>query len=167
MVLSSRLRPLRLPLRVSPWLSVCLSRFSGRVAFLPCSLTPSSVPSELCHSGYSDSGGGAGETSPAARSAARDFFCYPSPAGWRHPVRLSGEVVRGGSWNNHRDNARCAYRNRNHPGNRNDNLGFRVVLRSSHVLPPLLLVSPAGWDGASGIQVSGVFRQCRPIRASD
>ncbi|MBK7955258.1 MAG: SUMF1/EgtB/PvdO family nonheme iron enzyme [Candidatus Accumulibacter sp.] len=77
----------------------------------------------------------------AARSAA---LCYPCLAGWRHPVRRSGEVVRGGSWNTHRDNARCAYRNRNHPGNRNDNTGFRVVLRSSHVLQPLLLVPPRG-----------------------
>ena len=52
--------------------------------------------------------------------------------------------MRGGSWNNHRDNARCGIRNRNHPDNRNDNIGFRVVLRSSHVLPPLLLVPPPG-----------------------
>jgi hypothetical protein len=52
--------------------------------------------------------------------------------------------VRGGSWNNPRDNARCAYRNRNQPDNRNNNLGLRVVLRSSHVLLPLLLVSPQG-----------------------
>jgi formylglycine-generating enzyme required for sulfatase activity len=50
-------------------------------------------------------------------------------------------VVRGGSWNNTSDNARCAYRNMNKPENRNNNLGFRVVLRSAHVLPALLLVS--------------------------
>ena len=42
-------------------------------------------------------------------------------------------VVRGGSWNNNQDNARTAYRNRNHPNNRNNNIGFRVV-RSSHIL---------------------------------
>jgi hypothetical protein len=51
------------------------------------------------------------------------------------PVRQSGNVVRGGGWNNHRSAARCAYRNRNHPDNRNNNLGFRVVLCCSHVLP--------------------------------
>ncbi len=44
-------------------------------------------------------------------------------------------VVRGGSWNNNRDNARAAYRNWNHPDNRNNNIGFRV-LRSSHTLGP-------------------------------
>jgi Sulfatase-modifying factor enzyme 1 len=55
-------------------------------------------------------------------------------------VRRSGKVVRGGSWNNNSDNARCAIRNRNHTDNRNNNLGFRVVLRSSHVLQALLLV---------------------------
>lgn len=36
--------------------------------------------------------------------------------------------MRGGSWNNEQRNARCAYRNRNHPDNFNNNLGFRVVV---------------------------------------
>lgn len=45
-------------------------------------------------------------------------------------------VVRGGSWNDHRDNARCAFRGRLHPGDRNYYLGFRVVLRSSPVSRP-------------------------------
>ena len=36
-------------------------------------------------------------------------------------------MVRGGSWNNNRHNARCAYRNDNDPDNRNNNLGFRVL----------------------------------------
>ena len=44
--------------------------------------------------------------------------------------------MRGGSWNNTEINARCAYRNRNQPENRNDNQGFRLVLRAAHVLPP-------------------------------
>jgi len=39
-------------------------------------------------------------------------------------------VVRGGSFNNNHRNARCAYRNNNHPDNRNDNMGFRVVVVS-------------------------------------
>lgn len=34
---------------------------------------------------------------------------------------------RGGAFNNSQANARCAYRNRNNPNNRNDNLGWRVV----------------------------------------
>ncbi|MEN8759856.1 MAG: SUMF1/EgtB/PvdO family nonheme iron enzyme [Desulfobacterales bacterium] len=42
-------------------------------------------------------------------------------------------VLRGGSWNNNRNNARCSYRNRNKPNNRNDNNGFRVVV--SHIFP--------------------------------
>jgi len=37
-------------------------------------------------------------------------------------------VVRGGSWNNNRNNVRCAYRNRNEPANFNNNLGFRLAL---------------------------------------
>jgi len=66
------------------------------------------------------------------------------------PSQAVWEVVRGGAWNNNPDNARCAYRNRNQPDNRNNNLGFRVVLRSAHVLPPLLLVSPGGKTTRSG-----------------
>jgi hypothetical protein len=36
-------------------------------------------------------------------------------------------VLRGGSWNNNRNNARCAYRLRLIPDHFNNNLGFRVV----------------------------------------
>lgn len=35
--------------------------------------------------------------------------------------------VRGGSWNNNRNNVRCANRNRNTPHNRNNNVGFRCA----------------------------------------
>ncbi|MBM4431271.1 MAG: hypothetical protein FJ026_13145 [Chloroflexi bacterium] len=38
-------------------------------------------------------------------------------------------VLRGGSWaNNNERNARCSYRNNDHPANFNDNNGFRVVV---------------------------------------
>lgn len=47
---------------------------------------------------------------------------------------MEARVVRGGSWNNNRNNARCAYRNRNIPDNFNNNLGFRLVL--SHDFRP-------------------------------
>ncbi|MBU3917118.1 SUMF1/EgtB/PvdO family nonheme iron enzyme [bacterium] len=39
----------------------------------------------------------------------------------------SNRVKRGGSWNNNPRNLRCANRNRNKPGNRNNNLGFRLL----------------------------------------
>jgi len=42
-------------------------------------------------------------------------------------------VVRGGSWINNPRNLRCANRNRNDPDNRNNNLGFRLVV--SHDSP--------------------------------
>ena len=60
------------------------------------------------------------------------------------------DVVRGGAFNNTRDNARCGYRNRNHPDDHNDNLGFRLVLRSSHVPLNLLL---AAWPSRAAVAV--------------
>ena len=42
-------------------------------------------------------------------------------------VRGSNRVNRGGSWNNSARNARVANRNNDDPGNRNDNLGLRLV----------------------------------------
>jgi hypothetical protein len=38
----------------------------------------------------------------------------------------------GGSWNNHPRNCRSAYRNRNHPDNRDNNRGFRVCCLPQH-----------------------------------
>jgi formylglycine-generating enzyme required for sulfatase activity len=43
-------------------------------------------------------------------------------------------VVRGGSFNNDARNLRGAYRNNDHPENRNDNIGFRVVWSRSAAL---------------------------------
>ena len=45
-------------------------------------------------------------------------------------------VVRGGSWDDHRDGARCACRFRDRPVFRSGDLGFRVVLRSAPVISP-------------------------------
>ena len=46
-------------------------------------------------------------------------------------------VLRGGSWLNNQDNCRAAYRNRNNPNNRNNNIGFRLCLSSHIVLRPV------------------------------
>jgi hypothetical protein len=43
------------------------------------------------------------------------------------PTVGAARQVRGGSWNNNRNNLRCANRNRNTPGNRNNNVGFRCA----------------------------------------
>ncbi|MGI0488884.1 hypothetical protein ACN4EK_26020 [Pantanalinema rosaneae CENA516] len=42
--------------------------------------------------------------------------------------------MRGGSWNNNPRNCRSAIRNNNHPGERNNNNGFRVVCRAASTL---------------------------------
>lgn len=58
----------------------------------------------------------------ALRATADQRFTVPA-TGQAHRCR----ALRGGSWNNNRENARCAYRNDNNPDNRNDSIGFRVV----------------------------------------
>ena len=45
----------------------------------------------------------------------------------RRPAGKRRRVLRGGAFNNNRQNVRAAYRNNNHPNNRNNNIGFRVV----------------------------------------
>ena len=65
-------------------------------------------------------------------------FGYPyDPVDLRREHLDAGDtvsrVVRGGSWVNRRDLARCACRGRLSPGDRSSGLGFRVVLRSSPV----------------------------------
>jgi formylglycine-generating enzyme required for sulfatase activity len=37
--------------------------------------------------------------------------------------------MRGGNWGNHPQNCRPAYRNNDEPGNRNNNVGFRLALQ--------------------------------------
>lgn len=54
------------------------------------------------------------------------LFCQVSLPGVT-TVSGSNRVMRGGSWNNDASNCRSAYRNNATPGNRNDNLGFRLL----------------------------------------
>lgn len=58
------------------------------------------------------------------------LYSAPEPEASPESARI---VVRGGGWYSHRFAARCAYRNRNHPDFRADDLGFRVVLCGSPV----------------------------------
>ncbi|MBF0626344.1 MAG: SUMF1/EgtB/PvdO family nonheme iron enzyme [Magnetococcales bacterium] len=46
---------------------------------------------------------------------------------WDDGPRGSNRVNRGGSWNNNPANVRSANRNNWNPGNRNNNLGFRLA----------------------------------------
>ena len=60
-------------------------------------------------------------------------------------------VLRGGSFNNTADNARCAYRNRNNPNNLNRNNGFRVCC-VFHVCLRWPEMPPGYWLGGRGIE---------------
>jgi formylglycine-generating enzyme required for sulfatase activity len=66
-------------------------------------------------------------------------FGYPyQPADGRESIQRTRarRVLRGGSWNFSRDDARAAFRYGSHPGDRYNGLGFRVVCV---VRPPLQL----------------------------
>lgn len=76
--------------------------------------------------------------------------------------------MRGGSWNNNRNNARCAYRNRNNPDNFNNNVGFRVVLSHAFRLrqqcwPP---EPPAAVEAKNGAARSGLEQAFGLLRAN-
>jgi hypothetical protein len=47
-------------------------------------------------------------------------------------------VIRGGSWNNTAENCSAGYRNSNDPANRNNNLGFRLLLSSAGIAVAIL-----------------------------
>jgi len=54
----------------------------------------------------------------------------------------SPRVCRGGSWNNNARNCRVANRNNNDPGNRNNNVGFRVVLSAAQAMDGFPVIEP-------------------------
>ena len=76
-------------------------------------------------------------------------------------------VLRGGSWINNARNLRSAYRNDNAPGNRNENIGFRLALarRGCGCSPmdqtpilscrPVLSTGPGEKPRAAGVWVGG------------
>jgi len=73
-------------------------------------------------------------------------------------------VLRGGSWNNKARNVRCAYRNQNHPGNRNDNIGFRPArahdrTRGSGPEQTVVPVAPSGAAKPNGRRCAGSPRR--------
>jgi hypothetical protein len=59
----------------------------------------------------------------------RAYSRWPLDARLKRRQRKTARVLRGASWNNDNpDNLLSSYRNNNTPDNRNDNVGFRVVL---------------------------------------
>ncbi len=66
-------------------------------------------------------------------------------------MELADNVLRGGSWNNNRYNARCANRNDNNPDNDNDNNGFRLATRAPR--PPEMRRDALSRSGGHGAEV--------------
>jgi formylglycine-generating enzyme required for sulfatase activity len=56
------------------------------------------------------------------------YDCAGNVWEWCFDVSYSDIVVRGGSWNHDREYARCAYRHRDYPDNRDFDYGFRIVV---------------------------------------
>ncbi|MEW6668485.1 MAG: hypothetical protein AB1512_25010 [Thermodesulfobacteriota bacterium] len=74
----------------------------------------------------------------------------------------SSPSLRGGAFNNNQRNVRCANRNRNNPNNRNDNIGFRVVLAHGFPILPEIAGRPFR---ASLPRPSGKPARSVPVRA--
>ncbi|MEO0444952.1 MAG: SUMF1/EgtB/PvdO family nonheme iron enzyme [Verrucomicrobiota bacterium] len=79
---------------------------------------------------------------------------------FRKPMRAN-RVLRGGSWNNSAQNCRSAQRNANDPGNRNDNIGFRLLAAhpfSEEAADPAFVPAPAGRDRGTRVARGWVGR---------
>ena len=82
-------------------------------------------------------------------------------------------MLRGGAWNNTRDNARAVYRNNNEPDNRNNNNGFRLVAPHASRYPAgnaaRRRLGGRGRERWRAQALAGGFRTCRantePARA--
>ncbi|MBP8019142.1 MAG: SUMF1/EgtB/PvdO family nonheme iron enzyme [Hylemonella sp.] len=75
-------------------------------------------------------------------------------------------TLRGGSWNNNPDNARCSYRNRNQPDNWNNNIGFRVVLSIDGTGQYCLRCTAPRSRPKPSSAVLSCSRYCAPVRGS-
>jgi len=89
-------------------------------------------------------------------STAYRKYRYDAGDGREDPANADARrVLRGGSWNNNQHNARAAYRNRNNPNNRNNNIGFRVV-RVPRLRPP----SRARMRLPRPLRAAAVYERC-------
>jgi hypothetical protein len=67
-------------------------------------------------------------------------------------------VLRGGAFNNNDRNVRCAYRNRNNPNNRNNNIGFRLVVSTLFLSLPKC---PCALSEGEGFAVEALWKNGR------
>jgi len=82
----------------------------------------------------------------------------------------SNRVNRGGGWNDNAVNCRSANRDRNSPGNRDDNLGFRLVNASPPFVPvgrglrtASVCIRPGPWPSSrAGADLSGQTKTATP-----
>ncbi|PZN82862.1 MAG: hypothetical protein DM484_05690 [Candidatus Methylumidiphilus alinenensis] len=94
----------------------------------------------------------------ATQLAITPFAGYIMP---RVVVIGANRVLRGGSWNNNGRNVRSANRNRNEPGNRNNNIGFRLALAQKDSYIPLLTRLPSCPLPRQGQKANALWRVSR------
>ena len=116
-----------------------INRSGAGLPFLGYVLRPGSVKLSLRAKRRFAAGIARADKTEDAQSALAllSFARRADSTAWRRKVLFgaldegSNRVNRGGSWNNNARNCRSANRNYNTPGNRNNNLGFRVALLSA------------------------------------
>lgn len=109
----------------------------------------------------------AGAAAPAGRGGGyrRMTATWATMTGCGRGRQGSNRVNRGGAWNSNARNLRAANRNANEPGNRNDNLGFRLA--GAQTLPRAACVRSA--PDQTAVATGGACRrrtQRGPRRAS-
>ncbi len=117
------------PQRLYPWGDTIDEERCNFTMTIGQTSTPGAYPAGCSPYGCEDMSGNVWEWTRS------QFHDYPYPLvfsqDWWKRESLddaASRVLRGGSFNNNQNNVRVSYRNNNHPGNRNNNIGFRVCL---------------------------------------
>jgi formylglycine-generating enzyme required for sulfatase activity len=139
-----------LPRRVYPWGDESAERSANTDGNVGDASTPGCFAAGRSLYGCDDMAGNVWEWTRSlwGEDIFKPEFPYPYDPRDKERERVDAgpkiwRVVRGGSWSSLRDDARCAYRGRGRPDDRDGGQGFRVVLRSA----PCFLAPISGGSG--------------------